>query len=346
MHAHSSGPQVFRLCRASVQAGGLAYGHSKFMLLQSGRDVRMGVSGNIRIHAERDACKTFEFGRASGELVQFRLALQIEQQNIGPKCGFHFGGCLADAGKNDISGCTSTCPPYALQFSARNHVKSATELLEQPQNAEIGVGFYGVVNRVLDMAKCKVEGQNTFANRSRGIDIERGPEPLREFSKRDFFAAQNFAGAAWVRPVNESWRPLGKFTHLRADAFPFTLMATTVWSSKVSTPEACSAAALKMDFTIDSADFSEHSVTIFSSRVRPKRSPALLVASRIPSLKKTKTSSGSAWNVISSYSASSKSPSGKPVASIIWVLPWRQYTGRGRPEFETCKVRLASSQSA
>src|SRR5579864_1903275 len=79
-----------------------------------------------------------------------------------------------------------------------------------------------------------------------------------------------------------------------------TRMATTVWSSKVSTPAECSAAALKSESTTQVADFPSHSAMIRSTRPRPKSSPLRLRASRIPSLKNTNISPGFMRNLNSS----------------------------------------------
>src|SRR6185437_14529694 len=154
--------------------------------------------------------------------------------------------------------------------------------------------FHRIADDVTGVAERGSEGIHAVANRSGGIYVQRGSEACRQLFKGNLLATERGWRSFLAGGVNESRRPLKKFAQFRFEALPFTLMATTVSSSKVSTPEAWSAAALKMDLTMDSAEFPEHSAMIFSSRVRPKRSPALFVASRMPSLKNTKMSSGSA----------------------------------------------------
>src|SRR5947209_4523782 len=146
---------------------------------------------------------------------------------------------------------------------------------------------------MFDAGKCIAKSVDAFTNRARGIDVQGSTKLVGELRQRNLLALQNrFSRISGT--VGESGRALEGVVHALVVGSPFTLIATTVWSSKVSTPEACSAAALKMDFTIESADSVEHCEMTFSRRVRPKSSPARFVASRILSLKNTNTSSGSA----------------------------------------------------
>src|SRR3954452_8055715 len=319
----------------------------------------MSFGGDIRIHPQRDGSNGVHSSGALSQGPQFRLALHIEEHDFGLQGGGEFFPSLAHTGKYDALRCPFVGSEHALQFSPGDDVKAAPFFGKQPQNAQVRIGFDGVTDDVGDFTERTIKRCVAFVNHCGRIHVKRGAVLFHELCCGQVLAVQNKNTASAQeslfhltiqesRPASDrqSLTSRSHFFLLDVDELPRTRIATTVWSSKVSTPAACSATALKMDSTTHEADCSVHSAITCSVRRLPKSSPLLLRASRMPSLKNTNMSPGFMRNSNSSYSASSKRPSGKPVASMTSFLPPCTKTGRGRPELDTVKVRCASSQTA
>src|ERR1700676_760003 len=157
-----------------------------------------------------------------------------------------------------------------------------------------------------------VERFIALANRGRRVHIERRAVLFSQLRQGYVFTVQNESSAASNNAalrlaIDESgrtgcWGLTAGHHFFFGDVCvpPRTRMATTVWSSKVSIPAECSAAALNSESTTQVADFPSHSAMIFSTRPRPNNSPLRLRASRMPSLKNTNISSGLILNLNSS----------------------------------------------
>src|SRR5579863_1101089 len=150
-----------------------------------------------------------------------------------------------------------------------------------------------------------IKGVIPLRDHGRGIHIERGTVFLSEFGKRNVVAIEHKMPAAAQDAAldfaigERRWTSSGKALlaggHFFLDTAcepARTRIATTVWSSNVSTPAECSATALKRVSTTQAADCSLHSPISFSTRPRPNSSPLRLRASRMPSLKNTNISPG------------------------------------------------------
>src|SRR6185312_11970446 len=195
------------------------------------------------------------------------------------------------------------------------------------------------------------EGGHAFPDGQRRVHVKRSSETLRQAFQSNLVTQQgrphrapaqkSLAHFAVGKGRETARTPVCDWVHLRLGS-PFTLMATTVSSSKASSPAACSVTALNRDLTTQSAEMSAQPAIMASVRWRPNISPARLRASMMPSLKNTNMSPGLALKVNSSYSASSNKPRGRPVASMTSILPSWQYKGRGRPEFAILKDRSAA----
>src|ERR1700722_7169862 len=140
--------------------------------------------------------------------------------------------------------------------------------------------------------KCPGKCLQASANHRGGIDVEGSSVCGGQGLERDGFAVEfgvavaGICGArrsAWTGEtpvptlIRKSWRPqfqrCCRALHLRLPGPAFTLRATTVWSSKVSTPAAWSGTALKISLTTQSADLVAHPATIASTRSGPKEWP-------------------------------------------------------------------------
>src|ERR1039458_9818330 len=294
-----------------VKSARTADWHSELVFMQTRGNVGMGIGRHVRIHAESHAGNRAQPRRALCQSPEFRLAFHIEQQNPSSQRRSHLVTRLSHAREYDLLGRAAVGGHHPLQFSARNYVKAASLPRQQAQNAHIGIRLDGIADGVGDIAKRVLKGRQPLADRRCRIDVERRSVALRQFWQRKSLAVKHEIRATAQQPFpvlvkNESRRPLGinversrNFAapgHFRLGepdaALSLTLIATTVWSSNVSTPAECSATALKRESTTQSADRPAHSAMIFSTRPRPNSSPFRLRASRMPSLKNTNMSPG------------------------------------------------------
>src|SRR6202167_1031887 len=340
MDADAHNFQIPCLSCLSVERTGAGDGHSELVFAQTSRDVGMGVGRHVWIHTKRDPGNLTQLCRALCQSQEFRFALYIEEQNACFQRHRHLVARFSDAGEDDLFGRSTVGGQHPLQFSARNYVEGASLARQQAQNAQIGICFDGIADGVGNVAKRLLKRPQPLADGGCRIDVERRSIALCEVGQGNAIAEQ-FKVASIAQQLfpallkNKSRRPLKIIVegardfatpgHFRLEEFcatpSLTLIATTVWSSKVSTPAECSAAAMKRLSTTQSADLPPHSAMIFSTRPRPNISPLRSRASRMPSLKNTNMSPGFILNRNSSYSASSKSPRGNPVASITWFFP-------------------------
>src|ERR1019366_194220 len=227
---------------------------------------------------------------------QFHLAgaLHIEEQDAGAKREIDLRGQLSDARKNDFRFDFAAGFGYPLQLSPGNDVESRALAGQQAQDRKVRIRLHRVTNGVLAAVKRLVELLVALADRRTRVHVERRVVESRQPGEGKVVCVQlngGFAEESLVASVGErrwAFRWSVSF-HFLADG-PFTLMATMVWSSNVSTPSAWLETALKMASTISSALRCALALAIFSSLWRPNISPCELVASRMPSLKKRNTS--------------------------------------------------------
>src|SRR5262249_12343253 len=138
----------------------------------------------------------------------------------------------------------------ALQFAARDDVESAIHLSQQSENRQIGVGFYGVADGVRGAAKGVLKDPHALAYARGGIDVEGRAESLCQARDGDLFTTEDSAGfpAEQAMPdftVSEPRRARFESrdgaAHVRFEALPLILIATSGWSAKAYSPSACAA---------------------------------------------------------------------------------------------------------
>src|SRR2546428_9328047 len=137
MYADASNLQISAPGRLRIELASLVDRNPKLVLPQSGRNVRMRVSGNIGIYSQCDPCP---LPRPCGTLRQYpqlRLTLHVEQQNSRLESRRHLVCRLLFEKKDNFLGRAPVHSQYPLQFPARDHVKAAACSADQPQYAEV-----------------------------------------------------------------------------------------------------------------------------------------------------------------------------------------------------------------
>ena len=153
----------------------------------------MRVRRNVRVHPQRHGRRLPHPARALGQRPQLRLALHIEQQDAGFQRRAHLLTRLPHAGEHDLVHGFVVHGQHPLQFTAGNHVVPAALLCQQPQDPQVGIGFYGIADGVPDLAEGALERPQPRPNRSRGVHIEGGPQPLHQLRQRNLLATQHGA---------------------------------------------------------------------------------------------------------------------------------------------------------
>ncbi len=102
------------------------------MLLQTGRNIRMGVGRNVRIYAQGDPRLLPGAGRTLGQPPELGFALHIEQHHAGFERGLHLLGGLAHSGEHHSLRGPPVHAQHSFQFSARDHVETASHARQQP----------------------------------------------------------------------------------------------------------------------------------------------------------------------------------------------------------------------
>src|SRR6185437_14160552 len=123
VNAHPRSLQVLRRGNVFVKLPRLPDRYSELVLMQSRRNVRMGISGNIRIHPHRNASIFLQASGRARNRIKFRRALQVEKQNACFQRGFHLGDCLAHTGEDDSFCRAAAHTRHSLQLAAGDYIK-------------------------------------------------------------------------------------------------------------------------------------------------------------------------------------------------------------------------------
>src|ERR1700686_1798483 len=271
MHADPAYFEITRPGCISVERPRVANGHTEFMLAQSRRNIGMSFGGDVGIHSQRDRRSLAHAAGALRQRPQLRLALDVEKHDSCLQGRGQFLARFAYAREYDSLRGLTFRSEYSFQFATRDHVESASLPGQHSKNAQVGICFHGVADCVGQVTKRCVERVVPLADHGRRVDIERRAVLLGQFGQGDAFAVQDKLSAAakdtaFRLAIDESGGTRYGLLTTRGHFFfggvcgpPRTRMATTVCSSKVCPPAACSAAALKSESTTQVAAFPSHS---------------------------------------------------------------------------------------
>ena len=135
---------------------------------------------------------------------QFRLAFDVETQDVLVERVFDFFPRFADAGESAFPRIASGFED-AEKFAAGNDIEAGAGLGEQFQDGAIRVRFDRVANEVIERRERRIEPAIVIEDRARAIDIERRAELLRDALEIDLFAIKP-AVAVMKRMHRESAR--------------------------------------------------------------------------------------------------------------------------------------------
>ena len=102
MALHPDHINVFESAHGAIQLPRFRQADAEFVLLHTGRDIRMSARIDIRIGPDRNPCSPLHISRNCMNKLEFRAGLDIEEENSGSQSVANFFGCLADARKDDF----------------------------------------------------------------------------------------------------------------------------------------------------------------------------------------------------------------------------------------------------
>jgi len=119
----------------------------ELVLLQAGRDVRVGLRIDVGIDPQRDAGPLSECLRAELDRLQLRRGFDIEEKNTARQGIVDLIDPLADARVNDLSRIRAG-QKRSVQFAAGHDVDAAAFADEDPQDCDVGIGLCGETDNV------------------------------------------------------------------------------------------------------------------------------------------------------------------------------------------------------
>ena len=162
--------QIGKLPGRGIQGFRLIKGNPKLIFLEAGRNIRVSFRVHVGVDAEAHRCSFVHITRNPVEHFQFRPGFHIETEYPHFKRGPHFIRPLTHARKYDFLRITARFQ-HPLEFAARNNIKAAAEPGEQIENCQIGVGFYGIANKMVPPGKRPVEFLISGSQRCAAINI-------------------------------------------------------------------------------------------------------------------------------------------------------------------------------
>src|SRR5271157_2608235 len=232
MNAYTCGLQSPAFGATPIQSGSIAPGHTEFVFVQAGGNIRMRFCCSIRVPPHRELRCLAKMHRARCQQLQFTGAFNVEKQNTGPERQIDLLGQLANSGENHVTRGFPSEFLYSLQFAAGNDVEPSAKPREQSQDREIRIGLHRITDGVVASPKSFVKLLVALADRRTGIHVERSAVQLSQPAERNRVGAhfqEGFAEEPLVSAISKCGRPL-RWTfgfHFLEDV-PFTLMATMV----------------------------------------------------------------------------------------------------------------------
>src|SRR5277367_2066440 len=114
-----------RLRRRAIDRPRLADIDAELVLAQSGRDVGMSLSKDIRVHPQGNPCADPLLRRPLSEQLDLRLTLYVKNEDAGTQRKVHLGRRLPYSRENNPLGGLLAERQHPFQFATRNDVETA-----------------------------------------------------------------------------------------------------------------------------------------------------------------------------------------------------------------------------
>ena len=165
----------------------------ELVLLESRRDVGMGASIDIRVHAQRDADGPAEARTDRGEAPDLVLALRVDVPDSGAHRLLQFRFALPHSREHDSLG-RETGAQGGLKLQARDDVGPGAARRQEAQQRAARVGFQGIADPVRDPGEGLLVRREGLEHGGRAVEVERRAEARRGVLQEHPVPAQAFCG--------------------------------------------------------------------------------------------------------------------------------------------------------
>ena len=189
-HAHGLQPGAVR--RHGVEPLGLGEGDAELVLRLARGDLGVTAGRHVRIDPEGDGRALAQAFGDPGDSGHFRLGLDIDLADAGLEREGDLGGGLADPREDDLFR-RHPGGQGAADLAFGNSVGARALTGQSPEDGEIGIGL----DRERDQRIDHAGGDQRLAQHrvvplegGGGIDIDRGPDGLRDLRQRHVLAEE------------------------------------------------------------------------------------------------------------------------------------------------------------
>ena len=174
--------------RLPIEPLGAGDVHTELVLLESGRNIRVGLGIDVRIHAERYRRALVHRHRHTVEPLQFRFGLHIEAADAHRQRLPHLGFGLADTRENDTP-CRRAGPHDAIQLAAGHDVETGTEPFQYLQHGKVGIGLDRIADQMRHSCQRLVESLEVPTQGGARIDKAGRAVDARNLAEADVLGA-------------------------------------------------------------------------------------------------------------------------------------------------------------
>ncbi len=163
--------------------------HTELVVLQSGRDVGMGLRINIGVDPDGDGRALSHLPGDRLDAPQLRCRLDVEAQDLRRQRLADLGARFADTGKHHLARISTGCD-HTRQFAPGHDVEAGTEPGQYPKHGEVRIGLERVADqRIATGASVPELLVGVFDRRAR-VDVARRAHGLCDPRERDAFCGQ------------------------------------------------------------------------------------------------------------------------------------------------------------
>ncbi len=164
--------QVRQLRGADVHVFGVGNGDAELVLFETGGNVRVGASIDVRVHAQRDRGANAQLGGDHLQALQLVGGFDVEAVHADFQGAAHVVTGLADTGEHDLVGAAAG-GQNAFQLATGDDVKTGAQTRQDIQDTQVGVGLDREADQVRHAGQRIGERQVLGFDVGAGVDVGR-----------------------------------------------------------------------------------------------------------------------------------------------------------------------------
>ena len=172
MHLQTAQADVLQLGRARIHARDFLERDSKLVVVGAGGDFLVGLGVHIGVHADGHRRGFLELAGDPVDAFQFRFAFHVKTIDPLAQSEGDFILRLAHAGKDAFTRVASGGND-PLDLTAAHGIKAAAQIRQRAHDAEVGVGFHGETDQVIQWRQRGVQAVEIIRQRLGRVNIQR-----------------------------------------------------------------------------------------------------------------------------------------------------------------------------